>query len=159
MQSPPVMNAIELLETQHREVEDLFERLARTKGDARKKANLLDAIAAALALHTELEERHLYPVAPPERVVVQSVRQHLAIASELTNLARVHRSHRHFESRLNVLRQRVGLHITLEETLLFPGVERKLGEPALEVLGAEMLATMSERELGSRDGTEDVAIR
>ena len=136
------MHAIELLQTQHRHIEGLFDGLSRANGGRPNKSNLLDEIAQALAIHAAIEERHLYPLTMHAQVIIQSVREHLAIASALTKLVRLHRSGRRSETKLALLRARVLLHVTLEEIYLFPEVKERLREPELEALGQEMLSTM-----------------
>src|SRR5207248_8250160 len=54
------MNAIELLDQQHDDVENLFKRFDATE-DSREKESLFTEIADELAIHTTLEERHFYP--------------------------------------------------------------------------------------------------
>ena len=48
-------DVIKLLETDHREVEDLFAKAASTSGAARQQ--VVTKIAAELTLHAEVEER------------------------------------------------------------------------------------------------------
>jgi len=150
LQALPAMNAIELLETQHREMEEILERLAKTPGDRSRQGNLFDDIAERFAIHAEIEERHLYPVTTHEQVIVKSVRQHLAIASMLAKLVRLHRSsRRRLGAKLELLRERVMLHVTLQEIYLFPELKQRLRELELQVLGGKMLATVRELEGGN----------
>src|SRR5262249_48698545 len=51
------MNAIELLETQHRDVDSMLALLET--GDRNQK--LFDDLADLLAIHTNIEEQHFYP--------------------------------------------------------------------------------------------------
>lgn len=53
------MDAIELLEDQHREVEDLFEEIE--EAEASEKREIFDEIADQLAIHATIEEKHFYP--------------------------------------------------------------------------------------------------
>ena len=85
-----------------------------------------------------------------EQVIVKSVRQHLAIASMLAKLVRLHRSsRRRWGAKLEVLRERVMLHVTLQEIYLFPELKQRLRELELQVLGGKMLATVRELEGGN----------
>ena len=60
-QAQEQMSAIEMLESQHREVEDLFEQFEEAKGA--KKGNIFLQIADKLAVHATIEEKHFYPAA------------------------------------------------------------------------------------------------
>jgi hemerythrin superfamily protein len=53
-------DAIALLKADHREVEDLFEKVEKAKGHATKKS-LAERICMDLTLHTMLEEDIFYP--------------------------------------------------------------------------------------------------
>ena len=53
------MDPTKLLETDHRQVEDLFDRIEAAEGTERHA--LVDELAAALNGHMELEESVLYP--------------------------------------------------------------------------------------------------
>src|SRR6185436_1742807 len=59
------MDAIEMLEEQHRDVEDLFEELE--SADAADKQDLFDELADQLAVHTLIEEMHFYPAVRAKR--------------------------------------------------------------------------------------------
>ncbi len=53
-------DAIALLKSDHRKVEDLFKKYEAAKGDSRKKS-LAEQICLELTLHTKLEEEIFYP--------------------------------------------------------------------------------------------------
>ena len=76
------MNAIELLEQQHREVEELFEKFENAGERARKtKERLCREIADRLAMHAEIEEKLFYPESKQEdteEILRESVEEHLA---------------------------------------------------------------------------------
>src|SRR4051794_13827038 len=52
-------DVIKLLETDHREVEDLFAKAESTSGAARQQ--VVAKLAAELTLHTQVEEQIVYP--------------------------------------------------------------------------------------------------
>jgi len=60
------MSAIDMLEADHREVEDLFEELESAKSAAEKR-EVFEEIADKLAVHAAIEERHFYPAAKARR--------------------------------------------------------------------------------------------
>jgi len=55
------MNAIELLETQHRDVDDLFARLEKGSASEKARQKMFDDLADLLAIHASIEELHFYP--------------------------------------------------------------------------------------------------
>jgi hypothetical protein len=59
------MNAIEMLEQQHQEVDRLFAEIEGTC--AEEKEALFDEIADSLAMHAAIEERHFYPAVKANR--------------------------------------------------------------------------------------------
>src|SRR5947207_1704429 len=74
------MDAIKILEGQHREVEQLFKAFSETK-DVPKRAEIFDALADRLAAHTQIEEQVFYPESETEETEEQlreSLEEHLA---------------------------------------------------------------------------------
>ena len=63
--------------------------------------------------------------------------------------ARLHRSGRRSAAKLELLRERVMLHVSLQEIYLFPELKQRLRELELQVLGGKMLATVRELEGGN----------
>lgn len=58
--STPKLDAIALLKSDHRKVEDLFAKFEAAKGDGRKKL-IAERICMELAVHTQIEEDIFYP--------------------------------------------------------------------------------------------------
>ena len=71
------MNAIDLLESQHHDIEALFEKLLSAASREMKERFLL-RLADSLAIHASIEEHHLFPAARQKRVP-ESIEEHLAI--------------------------------------------------------------------------------
>lgn len=144
------MNAIELLETQHREVEDLFAALEEAE-DADEKGELFDDLADALAVHAAIEERHFYPTVRERRtedILLESLQEHLAIKRALAALLDLDPGDGAFDTRLRELKGEVEHHVRDEEKELFPKVRNILSADELDSLGDEMLATAEELESG-----------
>src|SRR5579884_3131461 len=59
--APQAPDALELLETQHRQVEDLFEQLAGLTPRDRAFGELLAEVGDMLAIHASIEEQIFYP--------------------------------------------------------------------------------------------------
>jgi hemerythrin superfamily protein len=136
------MQAIELLEQQHREVEDLFEKFESAGEKARKsKEKLCREISDKLAMHAEIEEKLFYPeskVEDTEEILRESVEEHLSMKRILADLLETSPSDEQFEAKMKVLKEQVEHHVEEEEQELFPKVRKALSGDELEDLGERM---------------------
>lgn len=143
------MNAIELLETQHRDVDTLFERLKHAQGDARNSE--FDDLADLLAIHASIEEVHFYPsvkAQDTEDILHHSLEDHLAIKRKLALCMAARLGGRDFGELLRSLAEEVDRHVAEERSELFPIVQRILDAEQLEALGQEMTSTMAQLQQG-----------
>jgi len=134
------MDAIKLLEAQHHEVEDLFEKAEKARGPARRMALFLK-IADALAIHTAIEEKIFYPAAMSKRTedeLLESVEEHLAAKRIIADMLELDAKDRTFEAKLSVLKEEVLHHVEEERAELFPQVKKEMSRDALDALGDEM---------------------
>jgi hemerythrin superfamily protein len=142
------MNAIELLEAQHREVEDLFSKIEKAKGaDAKEKVFV--QIADKLAVHAAIEEHHFYPAVKAKRtedILLEALEEHLAIKRVLADLLNIEASDDSFDAKIKVLQEQVEHHVEEEEHDLFPKVKKVLSAEELEEVAEEMLAEQEELE-------------
>lgn len=140
-------NALELLSSQHDEVDELFLMIEKT-ADADRKRAYFEELADKLAAHAKIEETYFYPavISPGTRdLVVESVEEHLAIKRTLADLLELDVSDEHFAAKLKVLQEQVTHHAREEEEgKLFPDVRKLLDEEELAALGGEMLALFEE---------------
>ena len=141
------MNAIDLLEQQHREVEELFEEFEGAgDGAVKTKERLCREISNALAIHAEIEEKLFYPEskqANTEEILRESVEEHLAMKRIVADLLESAPSDDQFEAKMTVLKEQVEHHVEEEEKDLFPKVRKDLSKDELEDLG-ERMQTMAE---------------
>ena len=143
------MNALKLLEAQHREVEDLFEKFESAGENARKtKERLCAQIADALAIHAEIEEKIFYPesneaVDDVEDLLREAVEEHLSVKRVLADLLGSGVDDEQFDARMKVLKEQIEHHVEEEEEELFPKVRKALDEETLEDMGSRM-ETMAE---------------
>jgi hemerythrin superfamily protein len=141
------MNAIDLLEKQHREVEELFEEFEGAGERAAKtKERLCREISDKLAVHAEIEEKLFYPEAKQENteeILRESVEEHLAIKRVLSDLVESGPEDEQFDARMKVLKEQVEHHVEEEEGELFPKVRKSCSTEELEDLGTRM-ETMAE---------------
>jgi hemerythrin superfamily protein len=136
------MDAIELLEEQHREVEDLFEEIAEAEAD--EKREIFEEIADQLAIHATIEERHFYPAvrdASTDEILRRSVEEHLAVKRLITEILDQRASDEELEAKIKLLEEEVEKHVEEEETQLFPKVRTLLDTAALAALAQQMIAT------------------
>ncbi len=131
------MKATQLLEQQHRKVEDLFGKLKADKADT---AALLKELANDLAAHMAIEQNIFYPAvreAKPDQID-ESFEEHAVAEIALKRLLRTPETDPTFDAKLTVLEELISHHVEEEEDELFPAVEEKLGQQALESLGARL---------------------
>lgn len=145
------MNAIELLDTQHRDVDDLFARLESGSGTPKARQKLFDDLADMLAIHASIEELHFYPAvkaARTEENIEHSLDEHLDIKRKLSLCMATSVSSDKFPQRLRALKEEVQHHVKKEREQLFPKVRRIFDGDQLEALGQEMTSTMAELQKG-----------
>jgi hemerythrin-like domain-containing protein len=144
------VNAIDLLEQQHREVEELFEELEGAGENAKKtKERLCRELADALAVHAEIEEKLFYPESKQENteeILRESVEEHLSMKRLLTDIVEGEVEDDQFDARIEVLKEQVEHHVEEEEKELFPKVRKVLSREELEDLGTRMEAMAEELE-------------
>lgn len=131
-------NALQFLEQQHREVERLIGQLKSARNSGQKERGL-ERVANALAAHTKLEETLFYPAVfekDTERLLRESVEEHLIAKRLLADLMKMEPSDPQFLSKVMVLEEVVRQHVEEEEHELFPQV-RDSGED-LGMLGHSM---------------------
>jgi hemerythrin superfamily protein len=144
------VNAIELLEQQHREVEELFEEFEVTGEGARKtKERLCREISDQLAVHAEIEEKIFYPESKQEEteeLLREAVEEHLSMKRVLADLLETSVEDEQFDARMKVLKEQVEHHVEEEEKELFPKVRKACSKEELEDMGARMQALAEELE-------------
>ena len=144
------MNAIELLETQHRDIDDLFMHL-RHGGGAKERKQWFDDLADLLAIHASIEELHFYPAVKAlqtAQILEMSTREHLGIKRKLAALMALDVNGERFAERLQGLEEEVHSHVQEERDDLFPLVKQIMDPDVLEALGQEMTSTMAELQQG-----------
>ena len=142
------MNAIELLKSQHREVEDLFEKFEDAERSAAKRA-IAEEIFDKLTVHAAIEERHFYPAIKAkqtEDLLLEALEEHLAAKRVIADLLDLEPSDVTFEPKVKVLKEQIEHHVEEEEEELFPKVEKLMSEDELSAIAQEMTATQVELE-------------
>lgn len=142
------MNAIQLLEGQHREIETLFSEFDQAE-DVETKAEAFEAVADKLAIHAAIEEHHFYPAVKEKRtegLLVESLQEHLSVKQLLADLLETDADHERFDAQMRTLRETVERHVDEEEGELFPRVRMLFTDDRLEAIGQAMSAEQAELE-------------
>ena len=139
------MNAIELLEGQHREVEALFEKIEKASG--REKKMIFEEIRRQLELHTKLEEKIFYPAGREvdEDNTLEAYEEHNVVKDLLKKISTLTPSDESYDAKLTVLKEIVEHHVEEEEEEYFPECRKAWGDVRLQELGMKM-EQMMERE-------------
>jgi hemerythrin superfamily protein len=148
------MNAIKFLMEQHREVEQLFEKLEQGGPD---KQQSFDELADALAVHTAIEEKLFYPAtksARTEDLLLEAVEEHLGAKRLLADMLDADVDDPAFDAKVKVLKEQVEHHVKEEEVELFPKVSELFAEAKLEQLGTRLAELADEVREGVSEPRE-----
>ncbi len=135
------MDAIDLLQTDHRTVEQLFTRYEATTDQAIKaREDLVRAIIKELAIHAVIEEQVFYPavrltVPDEEGDVLEALEEHHVVKWTLSELEKLNPTDERFHPKVTVLIEAVRHHVEEEEGEMFPAVRDALSDRELDDLG------------------------
>src|SRR6187551_3630602 len=128
-------DVLEILTSQHLEVDMLFERIEKRDGNRRV---LFTELADRLAAHATVEEKIFYPAVmakETEDLLRESVQEHLSLKRLIADLIVLRVDDEEFEAKLTVLKEQVTHHAHKEEEAkLFPKVKRLLSRDELAAL-------------------------
>jgi hemerythrin superfamily protein len=137
------MKANELLEQQHRLVEDLFDQFEQADESEKEEAFL--QIATNLVAHDAIERELFYPACEAaiededgEDVLGESLIEHGLVEFCLFRADKNRTDASELEKYVTVLKEVVMHHVKEEEDELLPKAKKALGAKKLEELGAEM---------------------
>jgi hemerythrin superfamily protein len=137
------IDVLELLASQHTEVDELIEQLEGGKGD---RAELFAELADKLAAHAAVEEKIFYPAAMyPEtsELLHESVEEHLGVKRILADMLELdpEEDQDRFEAALSLLKEQITHHAhEEEEAKLFPKLRRLMTDDERAAIGNEVLA-------------------
>ncbi|WP_406308946.1 MULTISPECIES: hemerythrin domain-containing protein [unclassified Streptomyces] len=133
-------NVIAELTTDHREVDELFEKIdAQPVGDKRRR-KLADDLTIELVRHSVAEEMHLYPavrkhVEGGDWIADKELSDHAEAEQHLKNLEGLAADDPQFDQLVAKLKLEVSEHIRDEEERLFPLLAAACTPEALNELG------------------------
>jgi hemerythrin superfamily protein len=141
-----LVDAISLLRSDHKNVEQLFKRYERAGERAHaEKREVVDRIIEALSVHAAIEEQIFYPVAretvpATDDIVLESLEEHHIVKWVLSELDGLDPADERFDAKVTVLIENVRHHVEEEEREFFPKVRDALGRAALSDLGEALAA-------------------
>ncbi|MFD0273554.1 hemerythrin domain-containing protein [Kitasatospora sp. NPDC127111] len=158
-------DAIELITSDHRQVERLFDQLRSGHADA---AGVLEEVGQLLVAHSRAEEECVYPAVservPDEEEQIEHSREEHEEAEQLIERLRSGELRgEEFDRRLDELVDAVTHHVEQEEREVLPALREAVGERELHRLGEDFLHRRTEElrrlageaEDGSGTGTGD----
>ena len=135
------MDALQILEQDHRKVKILF-REVKDANDPGKKKELFDKIDGELETHTHIEETVFYPAIEKEEalkeMVAESLEEHREAKTLIKELEDLEAEDREFDSKLAELIEAVEHHVEEEEGEMFPKVREVFDKGQLEQLGQKL---------------------
>ena len=138
------IDAIDLLISDHREVEELFSQYERAT-DPAEQTKIVHTVIHELAVHGEIEELLFYPrvrtsVADGISLADEAVDEHLEIKKTLNALDKMSAGDDGFDVRMKELMAEVRHHVEEEESDMFPRIREALSPDALTSLGTSLRA-------------------
>ena len=138
-------DVLELLSTQHQEVDDLIARIEARDGNI---GALFTELADKLAAHATVEEKLFYPaiMEPDTKTQLkEAVEEHLSIKRILADLIAIGPRDEQFFAKLKVLKEQVSHHAHKEEEgKLFPKLRMTLSADERAALGNEVIVMYEE---------------
>src|SRR5215213_953417 len=133
------VSALDLLEEDHIQVDDLFEKYEQLD-NAEEKKELALKICLALRVHAQIEEEIFYPavrdaIENTDRLD-EAIVEHAAAKQLITEIEGMDAGDELYDAKVTVLNEQVLHHIEEEEDELFPEVENSKLD--LETLGKKM---------------------
>ena len=134
-------NAFDVLEQDHREVEEWFDEYDELKdSDEDRKAELAEKICTALKVHAQIEEEIFYPRAreatKDDDLIDEAVVEHATVKNLIGEIEEMDVGEELYDAKIRVLGEMVKRHIREEEDELFP--ELQSAKIDLDAVGKEL---------------------
>ena len=143
---------MDLLERDHRRLEELLKRGTAARAAARRTA-ILQTITKELTTHELIEEKVLYPVlkshAEAKDIVLEGYQEHHVADIVLKELQRLPPTDERWGAKLEVLKENIEHHIEEEESEMFKTAREVLSRKRLRELGV-LMKTMKAEALQAR---------
>jgi hemerythrin superfamily protein len=133
------MSALDLLEQDHREVEELFDEFDELNDDS-KKHQVAQTICKMLTVHAQIEEEIFYPevrgATKDNDLIDEALVEHDSAKYLIEEIEDMEPGDDLFEARVRVLEDQIKRHVREEEEELFPEVTQSKLD--LEEVGARL---------------------
>lgn len=134
-----LMDAVQILEHDHRMVEQLFRDYHAAASDTQRRA-VVEILIRELSKHAALEELMIYPLARKvvpngKREVAEHLEEHLGVKKLLARLDDLSAGDPRTDALMEELRRELEHHIAEEEGSLLPKLREALDEQTLDNLG------------------------
>ena len=140
----PAQDALELIRSDHREVDALFATALGEDTPAAQRRSAIAKIVQALTVHAEMEEALFYPAlrkagGKDERdSVLEAAEEHGVVKDLIAKIEASAGRDETMNAKVTVLKELVHHHVQEEESTIFDEARRTLGKEKLEALGAQM---------------------
>jgi hemerythrin superfamily protein len=136
------MDALDLLEQQHRELDEIFALVVNAETAGRRTA-LVAQLVRALEAHSRVEETVFYAAfaarcGGDEARLWEAFEHHALLRFAALNLLRTRATDVRFAARLKTLQVLFHKHAHTEEDWMFPKAKRALQDEALDRIGTEI---------------------
>jgi hemerythrin superfamily protein len=132
------MDAIDLLERHHRQLEQKFTALKKSDSPSIED---FKAASDLLVSHMTIEEQQFYPAVKARRtedILLESLEEHLSLKRVLSDMLALTVDDPQFSPKMHVLAEQLEHHHKEEEDHLFPKARKLLDDAARSALGASM---------------------
>jgi hemerythrin superfamily protein len=133
-------SALDVLEQDHREVEEWFDEYNELKEDDNRKGALAEKICLALKVHAQIEEEIFYPRArkatKENDLIDEAAVEHSAVKHLIGEIEGMKVDEELYDAKIRVLGEMVKHHIKEEEEELFP--ELVPAKMDLDAVGKEL---------------------
>jgi hemerythrin superfamily protein len=149
MAKTKTQNILDLIETDHRNVEQLFAEFENTKA-AKKSQEIFNQIYQELELHAKAEELVFYPAMQEfddtQQYVEEAEKEHVSAELLLEQMKKMKPGEAEFKNKMQALKKAVMHHVEEEESEIFPAVQDCMNEKDLQNLGQEFQAAKTRLE-------------
>jgi hemerythrin superfamily protein len=135
------MDAIELLISDHRKVDGLFQQFERG-GNTQEFEQLFMQLKEELTVHAEIEEKIFYPAVRSNQdtagLVEEAYQEHATVKQLLQQIATLDNTSTEWGQQMTQVMRDVQHHVQEEESELFPKVRQHFNQDQLQQLGQQL---------------------
>lgn len=132
-------DAIQMLISDHRKVEQLFQQYRQADGQGHQKTTVARQLLSELEAHSKIEEEIFYPAVRAradqqlQQAVSEGYEEHATVDNLVMELKAMDPSDSRFDAKMQELMRDVQHHVQEEETELLPDARQKLGDQVTQL--------------------------